>query len=185
MQIDRIAIDILDWIRRIFHRPQGHSKSFQPTVLKRKTSAKGEPFEGVLALVVRDTRRSVRTWVYMPPRKGLKHSAQRDIHLCLDSLEKLAQERNEVGGDVLKIERSKGNTHRITILNASHWCDKNGAFDTEELFSGFFDFRASGSDPHRWAIAALDNLALLLPFRWEDGDFPWELEVKLSRTSAK
>ena len=182
MIIDRIAIDILNWIRRVFHRPERRSQSFQPIVLKRKTSINGKHFAGQLALVVRDTRRATRTWVYMPPRTGVSHADQKDIHICLDTLEKMAQERNEIGGSELAIERSKGNTHRITIFKASHWCGESGAFETDEIFSGYFRF--DGVDPNRWAIAALDDLACLVPFLWEKADINWDVEIGLSRIQA-
>lgn len=186
MRVDRISIAILSWIRRVFARPEQRSHSFQPTILKRKTTIDRKPIRGALALVERRTKRAVRTWIYMPPRKGLKHSEQFDIHICLDTLERMQGERNEPEAPEFKVERSKGNTHRITVLKASHWCSPSGAFDSTEIFSSYASFSGPGQDPNRWAIAALDDLAFEVPFRWsEDGRWDWSIEVKMSHRLTK
>lgn len=181
MKIDRIAIAILDWIRSVFYRSDRRSQSFQPNVLKRKTSIDGVKIPGQLALVERPNRRAIRTWVYMPPRSGLSHGQQKDVHICLDTLEKMSNEKKDPDGPQLKVERSKGRTHRVTIFMSSHWCGPNGEFDAQEIFSGYFKFKESGSDRHRWAIAALDDLAGLVPFRWSTSNIRWDTEMGLSR----
>ncbi|MEM9214018.1 MAG: hypothetical protein AAGD25_06685 [Cyanobacteria bacterium P01_F01_bin.150] len=123
----------------------------------------------------------------MPHRGDTPRAKQYDIHLYLDTLEKLPNERNEPNGSSFTIQRSMANTHRVTILKTSHWCDRNGAFESEELFSGYFNFRSRhNANFHRWAIAALDDLALLLPY-WNsrERDIDWDLEIRGSRQVAK
>lgn len=177
MRIDRIILDIIAWAKTLLWREQQKKKL--PTIHKTLTAVDGIPISGLLQLIERDTLRAIRTWRYLPKRNS-KGTPTDDILICCDTLAKFPNEHSEDGIDAIKAGRRGGmNTHRITIMRSSHFLNSDGEFDVEILYSDCFSF---WQYPNRWAIAATDSIAYLVPFEWErvGWDIDWGREVQRS-----
>ena len=70
-------------------------------------------------------------------------------------------------------------THKVSILKASHWPLKDGDFDTEIIFSAYYDFWKAPNAPNREAIMIFDSVAELLLYRGDD-TINWEFEISIS-----
>lgn len=166
MKIDRILIDIFDWVRRL--------------VFSRKNQAVSKPYErleswrgslGVLHRVKRDTPRAVDTYIFSPFRGGSRKAASpKDVHICLDHLGALPGQR--------PLPR-QAYTHRITVLLASHWPQEDGSYNTSVLYSGSWDFQGRSQYRDRWAIAVVYDVARLLKDR-SFRSIDWEFELAAS-----
>jgi hypothetical protein len=168
VKVDRILIDIFDWVRRL--------------VFSRKNRAISKPYErleswrgsaGVLHKVRRDTPRAVDTYVFTPLRSGnSKAATPKDIHICLDHLDVLPGQRTRT---------RRTYTHRITVLLASHWPQEDGTYDTSLLYSASWDFQGRSQYRDRWAIAITYDVARLLkdrPFNRIDWEFEFTASAK-------
>jgi len=173
MQVDRILIDILDWLRRSLYWRRARSVKKAPFEVLRTERAD----RGMLKLVERDTPRAVRTWVFTAYPRSIEGFTSRgdlrDIHICLDHLYPLAGE----GGRRYPQRWS----HRVSILSASRYLSEDGSYETSTIFQRPYDL--VGGRPEisrdRWAIAITDQLANLV------GKFglqlEWHLEIELER----
>lgn len=175
MLIDRIVIDILDWIKRSLFFRRGQ-KIRQPYEVLEEFKAE----RGWLKKVQRDTPRAVRTWVLVPfPREiegYTKRSEIREVHICLDHLFALEGQKAP--------PRSEWRlTHRIHVLSASRYLSPDGNFQAETIFVKNYDMlgtygQTTGRD--RTAIAIIDQIAKIVgKFGWEK--LEWEMEIELSR----
>ena len=163
MKVDRILIDIFDWVRRLVWSREEKSTT-KP--YKRLESWRGTL--GVLHRVERDTPRAVATFIFSPYRhNGYRIPNPQDIHFCLDFLSKPKRATKTPITD----------THRITILIASHWPDERGEYDSSLLYVGDWDFQGSSPYRDRWAIAIIYDVARLVKDRpWQTINWRWELE---------
>lgn len=168
MKIDRILIDIFDWVRRL--------------VFSRRDRAVSKPYErleswrgslGVLHKVRRDTPRAVDTYIFSPLRTGgPKSSPPKDIHICLDHLGALSGQQ---------AQRHQPHTHRVTVLLASHWPQEDGSYNTSVLYSASWDFQGRSQYRDRWATAITYDVVRLLkdrPFRAIDWEFEFTMSAK-------
>ena len=134
MRLDRVLIDIYEWFRKIlWAEKQEESAGYQ--IILTKTNIDSRPILGVLQLIGRNTPRAVRTWRFLPHRERTPEDRQYDILLCLDSLERLANEHSERGITDINRARSRYHTHRLTVLRLAHFLGPDGEFEADELFS--------------------------------------------------
>jgi hypothetical protein len=163
MRLDRIVIDILDWVRRSLwaqRRPELH-KPYE--VIETKIGRHGR-----VKRVSRDTPRAVRTWTYIPFKKATEGEPYK-IHICCDSLEPLPGQTR----------RRRGNTtHRISIFKASRFLDSEGSYDSELLFQWDADLQGNQPYPSLYAVPITDKLALTLLTRKPQA-IAWPLEFVL------
>jgi prepilin-type N-terminal cleavage/methylation domain-containing protein len=170
MRLDRILIDIANWIKGLLYQKQAKAKAF--IVLDRRRS----PF-GDLCLVERDTPRAIRTYVFMPHRGSTPKPQQFDLHLCLDTLSPLDKAKEASTRPHYEILRV---THKITILWASHWLNADGTYDLDVIHEGFYDLQGQSLYEHKQAIATLDDLAALL-LHQPYPEIDWAFEIDASR----
>jgi hypothetical protein len=170
MIFDRIVEDVLGFIRRLLWWRSTESKTVGKPFQSMRT-IQGE--YGVLSLVEgRDTPRAVRSWIYSPRRwelnstKTLVREVQDDLHIYLDFLGPLPgvntpqaqQERQERQ----RQRRSGGKipTHRLQIVQASHFLNSEGFYDCAMIYWTDFDFYwPMGQSPETYARIAVDMLA--------------------------
>lgn len=166
LEMDRILIDLFDWLRRIIFWRAREVKRIPFRVIQVK---KGKA--GLLKMVERDTQRAVRTYIFtpFPKHESFKASKLYDYHLCLDSLSNL---------DTRWACRIQQDTHRITILKASHWLGERGTFQAQTLFLCDYPIvRRDSATMDRWAIAILGVLAhLVMEFGVDEIDWHREIE---------
>lgn len=142
MLFDRILEDSLGFIRRKLWSEKVDpvaKKPFQPT-----KSISGE-FGIIHLLEGRDTPRAVRTWMLTPKRQKLNSaqmvatSTPMDLHIYTDFLGPLpnnttpsaTEERGKAGS-----QRERGlsvPTHRVQLLQASHFLNGEGFYSSEVL----------------------------------------------------
>lgn len=120
MNFDQIFLDILDWVRRLLWSRNRRS----PNPYKRLKSWSAQT--GYVHLIERDTPRAIATFLYCPKRfNNAQKREPKDVHLHLDSLALSGRHRH--GGHQL--------THRITVLEASHWLKSNGSYDAIPVYA--------------------------------------------------
>jgi len=149
MLFDRVLEDSLGFIRRKLwseNSQETTKKAFQPT------KSIGGEFGVIHLLSGRDTPRAIRTWMYTPKRQKLNAaqmvatSIPMDLHLYVDFLGPMphsnapsaVQERG-----VRENQRQKGGsvpTHRLQILKASHFLNRDGFYDYDLVFWKDMDF---------------------------------------------
>lgn len=135
-RIDRIWVDILQWINQL--------------VWWRDQKVERKPYEKLqtwrlagLGLLHRVSRpqdlcpRDVGSYIFEPFRYGSANV--RDLHILCDHLEGMKHPH--------AWDRTKICTHRITVLIADHWVGEDGRYEAEELFSLDDDFQ--GQSPRR------------------------------------
>ncbi len=185
MEFDYILLDILDWVRRLLwwqRQKKVEQKPYELLKLER-----GQ--QGVLKLVRRDTPRAVRTWIFTPYRRGEIPLKQRlfDLHLYLDHLYPLTEAdagwlpKPTRRGSKKKAER-RVLTHRVTILEASHFLSKEGTYNSFTIFCESYDFlgTAPGGYRDRCAVPAIDDVARLLKVK-PAAQIDWRFEIETSR----
>jgi hypothetical protein len=70
-------------------------------------------------------------------------------------------------------------SHKISVLIISHFLNKDGTFQSFELFSNDYNLIKQGSlDPHSQAIAIVQSVAMLLKYRSIDD---WHFEIESYR----
>lgn len=182
MEFDYILLDILDWIRRLLWWQR--QKKIQQKPYELLKTEKGD--QGVLKLVRRDTPRAIRTWLFTPYRRGEMPLKQRlfDLHLYLDHLYPLeeASSKKPTPRAAKKAGQTRIQTHRVTILQASHFLSQEGTYNSFTLFCESYDFIGTNPSGYRdmAAIPAIDEVARLLkakPLQQID----WRFEIETSR----
>jgi hypothetical protein len=169
MLFDRIIEDSLGYIRRKLWSEQDQGavkKPFQST-----KSISGE-FGIIHLLEGRDTPRAVRTWMLSPKRHNLNSaqmvatSTPMDLHIYTDFLGPLPNNTAPSAMDERELQASQRQrglslpTHRLQLLKASHFLNKDGFYTSEVLHWQDIDcYPPSGSNlpPH-----AADKIAMRL-----------------------
>lgn len=191
MQLDRLVLDILDWIRRsLFWRSNRQVKKQPYIILKMERG-----WRGMLKQVKRDTPRAVRTWIFTPyPTAGpskpehnghafISRQGMKDYHICLDHLFPIRENAAKSDpGKPPRRGRLKPNsmTHRLTVLEASRYLNQDGSYDSSPIFSQEYNFERGDNYPDRWAIAVVDELAKIVGNSGIE-EMDWHMEIELSR----
>lgn len=141
-------------------------RSQKEEIRKDQFVRKHRPIEGVSGVIALAERamspNAVRTWVYSPKRYDLNATrsvttkAQRDIHIYLDLLgsdriesDRTESDRSDNAGDTGQRHEiaaapdesgPSSETHRLLILNASHFPRPGGLYDYRTVFSKDYDF---------------------------------------------
>ncbi len=192
MKLDRIVLDFLVWIKEQFWKAPNRSPVYLYDEIARFDSSRG-----YLKLVRRDTPRAIATWVFIPKRNldldsnilknQLEHSKddkyKYDVYICCDHLFALMpSEKGELKKQKPKqsqpkrIYSSSTKTHKISVLLISHFLQKDGTFESVEVFSEEYDMSKRGSlDIHREAMAIVQSVAMLLKYR-PINDWHFEIE---------
>ena len=154
MRIDRIFAEILNWVNHfVWWNNQKVKKPFERIQVIRLEG------RGLLYLVDRDKKlspRDVGTFFFIPFRFNDKENWD-DIHICCDHLEGL--------GD------PEGFTHRITILKASHFPEKDGRYNCELLFEGDYDLQGNQTRRDLYVRCVLERVARMAATQ---ADLDWQ-----------
>jgi len=193
MNLDRILLDFLIWIKVQFWKAPSGSPVYGYEEIARFDSSRG-----YLKLVRRDTPRAISTWVFIPKRNAdldnLKHQLEHsqldkykyDIYICCDHLFALTELDNpNKKAHKLKLPQKRHiytnnlKTHKISVLLISHFLYKDGTFQSFEVFSQEYNLIKQGSlDTNREAIAIVQSVAMLLKYRPIDD---WHFEIESYR----
>ncbi len=175
MRVDRILIDVLDWIGRVLSWKQDKQAAIKPYDVLKQYRGK----QGILKLVARDTPRAVRTYIFSPFPDGETNRKQpkRDLHICLDHLQDDVPSRRQANHSRQKARRRLGNSHRISIFEASRFLSKDGTYHTMQIYTADFNLLGNGLYRDQFAIPIVDDLAMLMK------EFPvdtidWQVEVE-------
>lgn len=174
MKIDRVIIDIFDWIRRTLWYRDGQVQVKPYEVLE---SRRGK--YGMIRRVIRSTPRAVSTYTFVPFRYNRPAIQVRDIHICCDHL-RILEEKNKIEN---RPSRVKASTHRVSVFSASHWLHPDGSYDLKELFSADYDFqgrdhyRSSNLDRDRQAMIIMAKIAINIRDQKPE-DIDWRFEVE-------
>lgn len=162
MRLDRILLDILDWVRRsLWLKQQGTVKKPYEVLATQVKNC------GRIKLVQRDTPRSVRTWIFTPFKNTDNPIINAyETHLCCDFLEPLAGEKRRWGSY----------SHQISILIASRKLLPDGGYESEELFEGKYKLHQT-SNRDFYAIQLMDKLASTLGDRGLIDDYDFEIDA--------
>jgi len=184
----------LMWVKEQFWKTPSRSPVYIYEEIARFDSSRG-----YLKLVRRDTPRAIATWVFIPKRNvdldNVKHQFERsssekykyDIYICCDHLFALTEIENLNRVKPNKAKQSKQKptytnrikSHKISVLIISHFLNKDGTFQSFELFSNDYNLIKQGSlDPHSQAIAIVQSVAMLLKYRSIDD---WHFEIESYR----
>ena len=143
MIFDRIIEDSLGFIRRRLWSEAEHGQHTK----KQFQSTKSFPGEfGILHLLEgRDAPRAIRTWMLSPKRQALNSaqmvatSTPMDLHIYTDFLGPLPNNNTPSAMDERKLQESQRQrglsvpTHRLQLLKASHFLNKDGFYTCEVL----------------------------------------------------
>jgi hypothetical protein len=193
MNLDRIVLDFLVWIKEQFWKAPSRSPVYLYEEIARFDSSRG-----YLKLVRRNTPRAVATWVFIPKRNTdldkIKHPSppnqvneyKHDIYICCDHLFAVAESaksNRKIPSTRLNQKQNgyakKIKTHKISVLQISHFLQKDDTFESFELFSQEYDLIRQGSrDIHREAMAVVQSVAMLLKYRAVDD---WHFEIESYR----
>lgn len=196
MKLNQIINDIIDWVRRIvWYREKKVTK--QPYVILDIIDGDF----GLLKRVDRDTPRAVLTYIFTPyptiePNMNKTIKPIYDYHICLDHLWaldnpelhrsfkvssnkhtfKLTQETK------LKNTTYGRNTHRVTILKASRFLDKDGNYFADTLFSNEYDFIGKDQSGMRdkYAVPIIKDVVRYLNHTKIEL-FDWDIEISYSQ----
>jgi hypothetical protein len=170
MIFDRILEDILGFIRRfLWWQADPSENNRQPF----ESMQKVEGDFGVISLVEgRDTPRAVRSWIFSSKRIELNSTCMvakncpDDLHFYLDFLGPLPHSnstRSQQEAEERKARRRTGqrvDTHRLQILQTSHFLNENGFYDYKLVFWRDYDFYLPiGLTPDKIARILTDKLA--------------------------
>lgn len=163
MKFDLILSDAIDWIRSLLWRRKGDSKARPYEVI---LSSRGK--YGILSKVVRNTPRSVLTFIYTPYRYNQDKADLRDIHICLDHLGVIEGQSSQ--------PYSRKHSHRISVYSASHFLDKSGSYDLEVLYSRDYDLQLQSPYRDNNALIVMAKLAVYLKDR-KPSSIDWDFEI--------
>jgi hypothetical protein len=167
MLFDRVLEDSLGFIRRkLWAEKQGAAT---PPAFQSTKSVDGE-FGMIHLISGRDTPRAVRTWMYTPKRQKLNAaqmvatSTPMDLHLYIDFLGPLPQNNAPSAVEAREARESQRQrgvsvaTHRLQLLKASHFLNRDGFYDYDLIFWQDIDcFPPAGSG---LAGKAADKIAM-------------------------
>jgi hypothetical protein len=181
MRVDRIFLDLLDWIRRVLWAKKDKAISKPYEILKQYRGK-----QDILKLVARDTPTAVRTYIFSPFQATQTYRVQpkKDIHICLDHLwqtrETRARQRSHPSSQ--KPRRRFVNSHRITVFEASRFLNKDGTYNTNPLYSEDLNLIGKAAYRDQLAIPIVDDLAMLLKeFPVDTIDWRYEIETGCKR----
>lgn len=181
MRVDQIFLDLLDWIKRVLVSKKEKTTHKPYEVLKQYRGRRG-----ILKLVARDTPSAVRTYIFSPFQETQTNRVQvkRDIHICLDHL----WQSPETGGSQRSAQKSQksryrfANSHRISIFEASRFLNKDGTYDTREIYSEDLNLFGKAAYRDQLAIPIVDDLAMMLKeFPVHSIDWKFEIETGCKR----
>lgn len=132
MRIDRIFIDIFDWIRRVLYYRADKTLQKPYEVLSTKYGK-----QGYLRRLLRDTERAVDTWEYQLYRRK-ENSVDKiyKYHIYVDFLEPISNK------DSFRLIHYKTRpTHRVMVVVVDPVINKDGTYNTDLLFSGDYSFQ--------------------------------------------
>ena len=194
MKFNLIVNDIIDWIRRILWYKENKVKKKPYEILEVVDGA-----HGFIKKVDRDTPRAVLTYIYTPYpifKENMNKTVQPvyDYHICLDHLWALDNPElhnsfrlldNTQSFKIPKarmLRRMGDATHRISVLQASRYLDKEGNYITKTLFSNDYDFVGRDSPAYRdkYAIPVLKDVIRFLTTK-EIYNFDWSYEISVSQ----
>ncbi len=178
MRIDRLLLDILEWIGQVLRSKKDKTTPKPYEVLKQYRGK-----QGVLKLVERATPNAVRTYIFSPFQASQTNRVQikKDIHICLDHLEEPRSARKSKQKSVRSRHYST-NSHRITVFEASRFLNKDGTYNTNPLYSEDFNLISNATHQHQFAIPIVDDLAMLLKeFPVDTIDWKFEIESGCKR----
>jgi hypothetical protein len=181
MRVDQLFLDLLDWIKRVLVSKQDKAAHKPYEILKQYRGR-----QGILKLVVRDTPRAVRTYIFSPFQETQTNRIQvkKDIHICLDHLWQSAQTRSSQQNSA-KAQKSRSrfaNSHRITVFEASRFLNKDGTYDTNQIYSEDLNLVGKATYRDQLAIPIVDDLAMMLKeFPVNTIDWKFEIETGCKR----
>lgn len=192
MQVNRVLLDILNWVKQLVWWREN-----KVTVKPYDVISIERTFCGVLKKVTRDTPRALSTYIFTPfapPRYSKdKHY---DYHLCLDHLRSLELVHKKITGHLPEdsdLRYTTRHTHCVTVLRAGRWVDSNGSYSSKVVYQGYFDLIGEYSryeQEDRWAYAIFNDLIRAVKVKEISLlDFSGEIEVArkkfLGRSAAK
>lgn len=161
---NRILSDILSWINSVIWYNEGANKVPPYIELDRWERKDCGMFRYVKASPnIRP--KDVGTIIFYPKRD--ENSSVRDIHICIDILDNFKQ-------------RGTSHTHQISILEASHWPDRDGCYQYEELAVMFADLQGQQANPNVYVPNILRAIAEILHTA-DPHDVNWPMEVDNAR----
>ena len=168
--IDRVLIDILDWLRRLLWGREGVTKDKPYTVLEPAKRGK----YALITKVLRPTPRAVATYIISPLRFDLQPREIEDYHLCCDHLGAIEGE-GAIGG-----RGAKAKTHRISVYRASHWLLADGTYNCKSVFWADYDLQRQDPNRDRQAVQVMARIALSVRnLKPEAIDWQWEVETAI------
>lgn len=187
MRVDRVFGDLFDWIKRVLSWKKGEEVVRKPYEVLKLIRGR----RGILKLVTRDMPRAVRTYIFSPfpgNQTNVVSSYQKDIHLCLDHLWAIEEEKSKQPAKAAaksttgRSQRSRqpfANSHRICVFEASRFMTKDGTYNTNMIYSEDLNLLGNGFHRDQYAVPIMDDLANLLK------EFPidtidWQVEIESS-----
>jgi hypothetical protein len=170
MRYDRILSSILEFINNYLWSRELPEKKAKPYERIRTWHLASR---GILHQVNRPPDlcpRAVATFIYEPLRL---EGSPRDLHFCIDHLEGMSAPIRPGSSSRFRA------THRITVLEASHWVGADGRYDASELFSLDDDLQGQ-SRRDGFAACILYQMAVAT-----SGQVPIRVNWKLELHNAK
>lgn len=172
MRLDRIFIDIFDWIRRVLYYRTDKSVQKPYEIISKRYGK-----QGYLNHLLRDTDRAVDTWEYQLYKRSENgiHKTYK-YHIYVDFLEPISNK------DSFKLVSARNrNTHRVIVVEVDPLLNSDGTYNTDILFSGDYSFQRYINRRDYEAKWVGRKLAELILDRKpsEIKNLDWEFEIKL------
>ena len=172
MRLDRIFIDIFDWIRRVLYY-----RASKPVKRPYEIISKKYGKVGYLKHLLRDTDRAVDTWEYQL-YKRLENGEYKTYkyHIFIDFLEPISNK------DSFKLVHYKNRpTHRVIVAAIDPEIKPDGTYETDILFSKDYSFQRyinRRDYEAKWVGRKLAELILdRKPSEIKNLDWEFELEL--------
>lgn len=173
-KVDRVLIDILDWIRRVIWFDRGKVTQRPYIVVETLVSRRGK-----LKRLIRDTHRAVRTWEFQPYKKH-GHPKPWTVRICCDFNELTPRDDRVPKGKVQPKKRATSSRYshqfRVLLVNPD-FNETEDYYEYEVLFDGVFDWQVRSSHRDEYAILITDCVSkqlLTVPIR----QINWQHELK-------
>ncbi len=164
MKLDRLVLDIFDWVRRLIWHRKGEVKQKPYAVLQTWRGTLG-----VLNKIERDTPRAIATYTFMPFRYHKPKEEMIDTHVFLDTLSLPSGKSSK--------RTTRKFTHRITIIKASHWVRPDTSYEADPIYMKEWDFQGRTQYPHRYAQQITLYLAKQLLLKSAES-ISWDQEIE-------